>query len=43
MLPALSKAGKQKPLEAVIDLILNGIGKMDSINTEEYKGLNFFL
>jgi hypothetical protein len=43
LLPALNKSGKSKPLEAVMDLILIGLGKMDSINTEEFKGLNFFL
>ena len=40
---ALKKAGKGKALDAVIDLIIKGIGKMHTADTKEFKGLNHFV
>lgn len=43
MLTALAKAKKLKPLDAVMGLVINGLGKLNRITTTEYEGLNYFV
>ena len=43
MLTALAKAKKLKPLDAVMGLVINGLGKLNRVTTTEYEGLNYFV
>jgi hypothetical protein len=43
MLTALASAKKLKPLDAVMGLVVNSLGKLHKVHTTEFMGLKFFV
>ena len=43
MLTALASAKKLKPLDAVMGLVVNSIGKLHKVHTTEFLGLKYFV
>ena len=43
MLTALTSAKKLKPLDAVMGLVVNSLGKLHKIDTTEFLGLEYFV
>ena len=43
MLTALTSAKKLKPLDAVMGLVVNSLGKLHKVDTLQFMGLNYFV